>query len=443
MSDFQVGESVVSTNWGVEGCKSRYSLQLSSTFEEVSNALFDDDSIKYGQFSAIRQVDDITFEAIRDPLGIEKLFYTEDSRGKLHFSKHFSSLFLHGTPIFSVPAGSHVRIGARGTRESIKIFNSFTYTEDLLTVQDLVANQNSENVLTFREEYRRRFDTVFSLFSDLERDGWKFFVALSGGLDSSIIAKTAAQYLRHPVACTLDLGKSEDAEQSISIARHIGIEHEVFSTTEQELLAALREAPLCSQDYRDFNVHCATLNLILAKNIRKWIDIHAPDTKSKVIVLTGDLMNEFMCDYEAEIVEDKEYYKLPRVGKKKLQGYLVNGLDTSDRELSPFRRYGLQCVQPYAAVVDLYTRLPEAVIEQENSKLLVNSFLVDEQICNLIPKSKLRAQVGSKENMGILGLCHREGYTDRDFKELLTKGNSPEQTYVPIFVGRYDVETFS
>lgn len=443
MSSYQVDGSLVSADLINEGYRSEYSFQLSSRFEKLPNELFDNNITRYGQFAAIRRVGDYSFEAIRDPLGIEKLFYTEDRNGELHFAKTFSSLFLYGTPIFSVPAGSHVRIGPGGTRKLIKTLIPYSYTEDLVTAEDIVTSKNSSNVLAFRKEYELRFDSVFSLFRELESDGWQFFVALSGGLDSSIIANKAAQYLRHPIACTLDLGKSEDAEQSLSIAQHIGIEHHVFSTTEQELLATVREAPQCSQDFRDFNVHCATLNLVLAKNIRQWIDARDSDLKSKVIVLTGDLMNEFMCDYEGEVVEGKEYYKLPRVGKKKLQGYLIGGLDTSDRELSPFRRYGLECVQPYAAVVDLYTRLPGAVLKVNDSKVLVNSFLVDEKICSLIPKTKLRAQVGSRENMGILGLCHREGYTDSHFMTNLMGDNTATENKIPIFVGRYDIENFS
>jgi asparagine synthetase B (glutamine-hydrolysing) len=442
MSSYQVDETLVTANWKNEAYQSEYCLQLSSLFENVSNGLFDDDITKYGQFAAIRRIDDF-FEAIRDPLGIEKLFYTEDLNGELHFAKNFSSLFLYETPIFSVPAGTHVRIGPQGTRELIKTLIPYTYTEDILTVEDIVTGKNCANVLAFRKEYELRFDAVFSLFRNLEAEGWRFFVALSGGLDSSIIANKAAQYLRHPVACTLDLGNSEDAEQSITIARHIGIEHQVFKTTEDELIETLGTAPKYCQDFRDFNVHCATLNLVLAKNIRKWIDTHDSNLKSKIIVLTGDLMNEFMCDYEGETIEGKEYYKLPRVGAKKLQSYLIGGLDTSDRELSPFRRYGLECVQPYAAVVDLYTRIPEALLKMDKSKLLVNSFLVDKTICSLIPKTKLRAQVGSRENMGILGLCHREGYTDQHYMMNLVGDTAIKENKVPIFVGRYEIEKFS
>lgn len=302
------------------------------------------------------------------------------------------------------------------------------------------SKQLGKNILAFQNEILGRFDSVFSLFKTLEEEGWKFFIALSGGLDSTIIARIAAEYLKRPMACTLDLGQSEDAQKSIAIANHIGIDHKVFGVTEAELIAGLKEAPIACQDFRGFNVHCAVVNLILAKNIRAWVDFNM-ESDSKAVVLTGDLMNEYLCDYVTEKVGETEYYKLPRVGKKRLQEFLIGGLDTSDRELSPFRRYGLECIQPYAAVVDLYTQLSGEILEMEDVKPLINSFLVDENISSLIPKTKLRAQVGDRDSMGILGLCHREGYTDQQFMEMLVGDNFLRED-VPIFVGKYDVEKF-
>jgi hypothetical protein len=51
--------------------------------------------------------------------------------------------------------------------------------------------------------------------------------------------------------------------------------------------------------------------------------------------------------------------------------------------------------------------------------------------------------VGSRENMGILGLCHHLGLQNDHFmKRLLEQAGAPQQK-IPIFVGRYDVETFA
>jgi len=276
----------------------------------------------------------------------------------------------------------------------------------------------------------------------LESNGFSVFIALSGGLDSSIIAAAARKYLRNPVACTLDLGRSEDAEKSALIAREIDIERVVFGTSEKEILAAISESPVLCQDFRDFNVHCTALNLLLARNIRAIAD-NRNVPRNKAIVLTGDTMNEFTCDYAAEVIDGKEYYRLPRVNKKMLQNMLIGGLDTSDREVLPFKHYNLACVQPFAATYDLYMRLPESVLQLDDVKRILNGHLVPDAVLSLLPKSKLRAQVGSKETMGVLGLCHRLGITEHTFlQQLLCTGN-PSKTDVPITMGRYEVETFS
>ena len=216
----------------------------------------------------------------------------------------------------------------------------------------------------------------------------------------------------------------------------------VFTTDEEQILQALDEAPGFCQDFRDFNVHCAALNILLGKNVKQYVDSHDEVDNQKVIILTGDLMNEFTCDYESEFIDGVEYYKLPRVDKKKLQNYLISGLDTSDREISVFKMFGLNCIQPFAALYDLYASLPESILAAEDPKKLLNAFQVDSAIMSFLPKVKLRAQVGSRENMGILGLCHHKGLNDKTFHKKLIESSENAGGQIPIFVGRYDTESF-
>ncbi len=407
--------------------------QYSLIFDQINfdNIDFYKSGNHLGQFSAYSKTVGNIFEAVRDPLGINKLFYTETESGEIIFASEFTDLFIHKTPIFSVPAGKLVRIGKGGLRETV---HSLNIPE---------ADYSDFNIDAFKTVFTKRLESVFTTIKSLEDTGWTVFVALSGGLDSTIIASSASKYLSNPIACTLDLGKSEDSEKSIKIASHIGIKHMTFKTSEAQILESLKDAPWMCQDFRDFNVHCAALNILLAKNIREYVDGVAEIDKNKMIILTGDLMNEFTCDYAGEVIDGVEYYKLPRIGKKELQSYLIGGLDTSDRELSPFRYYGLKCIQPYAAVYDLYNSVPEDILTTEDPKKLLNSFLVDETILSFIPKVKLRAQVGSRENMGILGLCHKMGFNDKTYKGDLIERAGKGDGQIPIFVGRYDVEKFS
>ncbi|MDC7221643.1 MAG: asparagine synthase-related protein [Spirochaetales bacterium] len=395
----------------------------------------------FGQFAFVKEIDEGLFTAVRDPLGIGKMFYTETPDGKLHFSESYVKLFPFNSKIFSLPAGAIVNIGTNGRRElvrSIKVPQNIDETQS----GEAFYEGSSSSVLRFRERFSSRMESLYSLFRDCEERGWTFFIALSGGLDSTIIASNASQYLKSPIACTLDLGKSEDSEKSQKIATHLGLTHLVFPTEEGEILNALKEAPVLCQDFRDFNVHCAALNILLARNIQNYVRSNKKIDPDKVIVLTGDLMNEYTCDYAGEVIDGVEYYKLPRIGKKGLQNYLISGLDTSDREISPFAAFGIKCVQPFAALYDLYADLPESLLETEDPKKLLNSFQVDKVILDYIPKVKLRAQVGSRENMGILGLCHNKGISDKTFHKNIMEKSGYGPGKIPIFVGRYDVEKF-
>lgn len=396
----------------------------------------------FGQFASYMEIEKGTYRAVRDPLGIGKLFYTETKDGELHFSNKFADLFPYKSAIYSVPAGMLVDISSGGRRRLIHQLSVSPKTDDSMNL-DAFEKDNSPVVEKFRQRFDNRLNTIFRMLRNLEDEGWSFFIALSGGLDSSIIASKSAQHLKKPIACTLDLGKSEDSEKSKQIAEKLGIKHFVFPTNEDEILSTLDDAPLLCQDFRDFNVHCAALNILLAKNIKRYIESSKDIDKEKVIVLTGDLMNEFTCDYAGEVLDGVEYYRLPRVNKKELQRILIKGLDTSDREISVFNEYGLKCIQPFAALYDLYDSIPESVLRTENQKKILNSFLVDSVILDFIPKVKLRAQVGSRENMGILGICHYKGITNETFHKKLLKDSGYNDGSIPIFAGSYEIEEFT
>ena len=402
--------------------------------------LFDEGTV-YGQFACLRKIDDQNYEGVRDPLGIHKAFYCRDGEGRLHFSRRYTDLFCWESKIYSLPAGYKVLLSPEGISKIRSLMPS-SASNDVLNAEAFEEGSANGNVRMFRKDFDERLNLIFHGLREKEKEGWTVFVALSGGLDSTIIASKAASFLASPIACTLDLGKSEDSEKSIKIAGHIGIDHRTFPASREEIMDAVEEAPFSCQDFRDFNVHCAALNILLARNIHSLVEKDKTKDPEKIIILTGDLMNEFTCDYAEEVIDGKEYYKLPRVGKKQLQQYLISGLDTSDREVSPFELYGLTCIQPYAVLYDLYQSLDESVLFSEDPKKLVNLFQADDVIRDFIPKVKLRAQVGSRENMGILGLCHSLGWDDKTYlANLLEKSGFPHGQ-VPLFVGRYDVEKF-
>jgi len=50
-----------------------------------------------GQYAYLYEENPDVYQAVRDPLGIGKLFYTETESGQLHFSDKFVDLYVHGS----------------------------------------------------------------------------------------------------------------------------------------------------------------------------------------------------------------------------------------------------------------------------------------------------------------------------------------------------------
>src|SRR5262249_60262516 len=116
---------------------------------------------------------------------------------------------------------------------------------------------------------------------------------------------------------------------------------------------------LC-QDWRVFNVHCAVVNLFLAQDIRARF----PD--DDVVVLTGDLMNEYMCDYREEIVDGHVYYRQPRVDIGRRRDFFVMGLDAGDREIGVFGASRLTLYHAFGLAAALYPAKPAKEIARAN-----------------------------------------------------------------------------
>src|SRR5439155_8100316 len=123
---------------------------------------------------------------------------------------------------------------------------------------------------------------------------------------------------------------SDDLRSAAAVASALGLPLLSVVRPREAVAAAIRASVQLCQDWRDFNVHCATVNLFLAQDIR------AAFPGERVVVLTGDLMNEYVCDYSEERIGDTVYYKIPRIPLDKRRRYFVRGLDAGDREIGVF-----------------------------------------------------------------------------------------------------------
>ena len=172
------------------------------------------------------------------------------------------------------------------------------------------------------------------------------YVCLSGGLDSSGIAAMTRELFPSAVAVSFDMkhvGRppSDDRLAAAHVARDLGLPLLDVSVTADELLDHLDTVLVEGVDWRDFNVHAALVNAVLA------FGIAGSGADESSVVLTGDLANEFLVDYHEESYRGRTYYRLPRLRPGALRSSLVRGLDSCNREIGIFEAYGLGVVQPY------------------------------------------------------------------------------------------------
>jgi len=304
--------------------------------------------------------------------------------------------------MYSVPAGHVVRIAPQDNLvEGSRYGDPCDEPAAAANVDDV-----ARDIRTALEGWLSRIAAQFG-------DG-NVCICLSGGLDSGLIAALARKYFRKLTAYTYSfigagIPLSEDAVYAARLAGILDIPFRLVPATADDLVAAVGDALCYGQDWRDFNVHCAIVNELVARAIREDADAGGEPLP---LVLTGDLANEFLADYEPVPYDGQEYYKLPRMEPFDLRRILIRGLDSGDREVGVFGHHGLDVVQPYGLILNQYQRLPPAFIGGKQSKQeLVRKIAGDLLPSFLFTRPKVRAQVGdSTANTGILPLLIQRGH---------------------------------
>jgi asparagine synthetase B (glutamine-hydrolysing) len=357
---------------------------------------------------------------LRDPLGINKLFWAELA-DDIVFAARPLRLVEAGCEfedIRAVPRGCVLdfSLGQPDSAEhSLRPDSWFSIDRAPGHSVEMIAGEIRETVRAYMAAIASRYPAA------------RVFVCLSGGLDSSGIATLARDYFAGLIAVTFDLdrgrgGMSEDRRTAERLARDLGMAFLDVTVTEDRLLEALDVVLIEGIDWRDFNVHAALVNAALAAAIEKTPGDH--DDGSPVIVLTGDLANEFLVDYQPETYSGATYYDLPKIEPAALRRHLIHGLDTCHREVGVFAAWGLHVVQPYAVAVDAYLALPEAFLRLEDRKQRLSRAIFGPRIPDYVySRKKVRAQVGSSEaGSGVLAACADRGihatWLRRRFAEL-------------------------
>lgn len=371
-----------------------------------------------GQFAlAVRGPED-TLILARDRLGINKLFFAINERGTVTAANYLIDLVNRGVPfeaVYSVPAGHFLEIDLHRRTISLRRYFHLEVAArgegiPLGLREGLPLRLAARNI---REQLEVWFSRLAEQFSHR-----KICVSLSGGLDSSMVAALATKYFPDVTAYTYgfsesDEPESEDVSSAREVADFLGLPLRLVRAASQDVLDVLEDALCYGQDWRGFNVHCAVVNEILARAIAR--DAQGSAREEPPLVLSGDLMNEFLADYAPLSYAGQEIYKLPRVGPGALRIALVRGLDAGDREVGIFNHHGIDVIQPYGLVSDQFLRVPASFLDGDGSKqILFREIAGDLLSFHVFARRKARAQTGDPLGPGgMLATLQRAGCDSR------------------------------
>jgi len=350
----------------------------------------------------------------RDLLGVNKLFFAVGPQGEVDSSSYFHDLVRRGhapARIWSVPSGHLVRISPDRRALVLEKYSPLTFADDAPAV-DAELPRHAARI-------RQRLEATFQALGRALA-GRRVYVTLSGGLDSTTVAALASAHIADLTAITFAVAgasprrprdgdgfadgydEGSDLRYASRVAAALGIPLHIVEVGRDALVELLDDVLLYGQDYRDFNVHCGLVNAALGRAIATLSpasDRAAPGDRP--VVLTGDTMNELMADYTPVQYAARDHYALPRLAAGRLRRFLVGGLDSGDREVGIFARWGIDTVQPYALIPDAYTTLPGGFLEATGAKQRLARLVMGERVPDFIyDRPKVRAQVGGSEEVG-------------------------------------------
>lgn len=329
-----------------------------------------------GRFAVVQQ-DGGRITAIRDPLGLNKLYVGFHHDRGVIAANYLGDLIEAGiafTDTYAIPAGSVVTLDPDRRAGTVRRFATLpTRAGSTRTPSDLASEVGELIDQGMRHLKAAHPDTPVA-------------VCLSGGADSSVIAAYTRQHFPHAVAYSYSFGDdrlSEDAAAAQRVAAHLDMPFRLVRADRQNLIDALSRAILNGQDWRDFNVHAAVVNELLATAI-------TGDHPHGALVFTGDLMNEFLADYTPVTYADTLFYRLPNLPPDRLRVHLTRGVQTGDREVGVFAAHGLTVVQPYCWAATELLALPEPI-----SKPRLMTHLARHRLpTGTLRRPKVRAQIG-------------------------------------------------
>lgn len=349
-----------------------------------------------GRFASAHRAKDRVILA-RDALGLNKLFFAYNPTTGVIATNYLSDLLRAGVPftsVYAVPAGAVVTIDPHQRTCTTRRYAALPPASG--------SRRDRRDILN---DVTAALSAGFEQLADASPDA-PVAVCLSGGADSAVIALHARRWFPHAVAYTYaftgaDDRLSDDAEAARAVASALGIPWRLVPADEVMILRSLERALTYGQDWRDFNVHAAIVNDILATAIAAD---HHPGPPA--LVITGDLMNELLGDYTPVRYHGTDHYPLPHLPAPKLRIALTRGLQAGDREVGVFAAHGLDVTQPYGWAYEQLLQLSDPITKPEIMHGLAAGDLPNE----ILRRPKVRAQIGDHDpHQGILPLLLRAG----------------------------------
>jgi asparagine synthetase B (glutamine-hydrolysing) len=262
-----------------------------------------------GAAAAVLPAPEGSWRILRDPLGLNKLFWARAEDGGIDLAARVGTLVDGGhrfEEVRAVPRGCVLDLVEGGPPATPASIVPATWSS---------AGEPGLEVDKAGREIRSRLDRYLAALA-AAHPAARVFVCLSGGLDSSGIAALAVEHLPTAVAVSFDLVRpgrpaSQDRLTARRLARDLDLPLLEVTVTEDQLFQRLDTVLVQGVDWRDFNVHAGLVNAALAAGIDDAVA--ARDRAAPVLVLTGDLANEFLVDYHAEQYKGVIYYQLPRL----------------------------------------------------------------------------------------------------------------------------------
>ncbi|CAD5224753.1 unnamed protein product [Bursaphelenchus okinawaensis] len=217
----------------------------------------------------------------RDPLGVRPLFYGFQNDGSLVFGSEVKCISQLVQKVEYFPPGccAQIKLSQLINKAPVHI-RQYYFVPSIpnLTVDATGAIETIRNLLV---------DSVHKRLMGNRQFGFM----LSGGLDSSLIAAIASQYLTDvkPVAFSVGFEDSPDLEMARKVAEHLGIAHEILIITPEECLAIIPEVIYALETFDPLIIRCGVAHYLLCKHIAKHSDVK--------VLLSGEGADELFGSY--------------------------------------------------------------------------------------------------------------------------------------------------